>query len=558
MDKQWNNKTPDYVFEVSWEVCNRIGGIYTVLSTHAKTLMQRVNNHLIFIGPDLGEAISPDLFAEDRRVFRTWQKEARDSGLKIRVGKWLIPGEPVAILVDFKAYMAYKNDIYAAAWNDFKVDSLHAYGDYDDSSMFAYAAAKVMEHFYHYYRLLDKSVVFHAHEWQTGMGALYIRKYLPMVGTVFTTHATSIGRSIAGNNKPLYAYLSAYNGDQMAQELNMVAKHSIEKQTAHHVDCFTTVSEITNKECSELLDKPADVVLVNGFENDFVPKGRSFTLKRQKARRKMLQVVNALNGTDWGDDTLIVATSGRYEFKNKGIDVFIESVNRLSQESATQRNIAAFINVPGWVASPRAELQERLQGVIPTEGEMECSFLTHWLHNQSCDSASNMIQYLNVNGQSSKVKVIFVPCYLHGNDGIFNLSYYDLLIGNDMSVYSSYYEPWGYTPLESIAFKVPTVTTDLAGFGQWAQHLKSYKGIAGGVEVIHRTDHNYNEVAEEMKKTILTFAQATPEEVQKMRKAASRTAEKALWKHFIVNYSEAYSKALQKAKERMCPEEKKN
>lgn len=133
----------------------------------------------------------------------------------------------------------------------------------------------------------------------------------------FTTHATSIGRSIAGNNKPLYDYLFAYNGDQMARELNMEAKHSIEKQTAHHVDCFTTVSEITNNECKELLDKPADVVLMNGFEDDFVPQGRTFAAKRKKARAAMLNLANKLLGLTMSDDTLIVGTSGRYEFKIK-------------------------------------------------------------------------------------------------------------------------------------------------------------------------------------------------------------------------------------------------
>ena len=118
-----------------------------------------------------------------------------------------------------------------------------------------------------------------------GLGLLYVRKHLPEVATIFTTHATSIGRSIAGNNKPLYEYLFAYNGDQMADELNMQSKHSIEKQTAWNVDCFTTVSDITANECRELLDKEVDVVLPNGFEDDFVPKGNAFTSKRKRAGR---------------------------------------------------------------------------------------------------------------------------------------------------------------------------------------------------------------------------------------------------------------------------------
>ena len=159
------------------------------------------------------------------------------------------------------------------------VDSLHAYGDYDDSAMFSYATAKVVESFFRFYLCNCTNVIFHANEWQTGFAALALQHDVPEIATIFTTHATGIGRSIAGNNKPLYNYLQAYNGDQMADELNMQSKHSIEKQTAHYVDCFTTVSDITAVECKELLDKPVDAVLPNGFEDDFVPKAALFTKK---------------------------------------------------------------------------------------------------------------------------------------------------------------------------------------------------------------------------------------------------------------------------------------
>src|SRR3712207_6385735 len=193
----------------------------------------------------------------------------------------------------------------------------------------------------------------------TGLGLLYIRRQLPQIATIFTTHATSIGRSIAGNNKPLYDYLFAYNGDQMAGELNMQSKHSIEKQTAWNVDCFTTVSDITDKECKELLDKPADVVLPNGFDDSFVPQGASFTAKRRAARKCFLRVANALTGIHFDEDTLIVSTSGRYEFRNKGIDVFIEAMNRLRNCAGLARRVVAFIEVPGWVGDAREDLDRK-------------------------------------------------------------------------------------------------------------------------------------------------------------------------------------------------------
>lgn len=457
---------PDYVFETSWEVCNKVGGIYAVLSTRAKTIQEKIKDHVIFIGPDCWNDKPCPFFKEDDNLFATWRKEALREGLKIKVGRWTIPGEPIAILVDFRPFMSQKDQLYGQLWEDFKVDSLHAYGDYDDSLMFSYGAGKVVESFYRANIPSDKKVIFHVNEWQTGAAALYIQKVLPQIATVFTTHATGIGRSIAGNGKPLYDYLDAYNGDQMAAELNMQSKHSVEKQTAQYVDCFTTVSDITARECKELLDKPVDVVLPNGFEDDFVPKGQQFTVKRREARKALLHVANALTRYEFSDDTIIISTSGRYEFRNKGIDVFVDAMNRLRLSGQLTRNVVAFIEVPGWVKGPRKDLQDRLKSGMVYNIPLPNPVLTHDLYNEDNDQVLGMMRWLGItNAPSDKVKVIFVPSYLIGNDGILNKPYYDVILGNDLCVFPSYYEPWGYTPLEAVAFKVPSITTDLAGFG---------------------------------------------------------------------------------------------
>ena len=337
----------------------------------------------------------------------------------------------------------------------------------------------------------------------------------------------------------------------------MESKHSIEKQTAHFVDCFTTVSDITNNECKELLDKPADAVLMNGFEGDFVPKGKTFLKKRQHARKVLLNLAEKLLGTKISADALIVGTSGRYEFKNKGINVYLESLNRLTRDKNLQKEIIAFVNVPSWVGDAREDLKERLESNQDYDTPLECPFITHWLHNMSHDQVLDMLKYLNMsNSKDSKVKVIFVPCYLDGRDGILNESYYDLIIGSDLSVYPSYYEPWGYTPLESIAFKVPTVTTDLAGFGLWVNSLKGgFSTLADGVKVIHRTDYNYSEVADAIKDTIVEFSNLPEKQVNDIRERAGKIAEKALWKHFIRYYYEAYDIALRNAQKRCSEKE---
>lgn len=554
---------PDFIFESSWEVCNKVGGIYTVLSTRAKTLQDEMKDRIIFIGPDCWKENDCPYFREDNSLLAEWQWKTKEQGLKVKVGRWTIPGEPIAILVDFIPFFEKKNEIYGWLWEKYQVDSLHAYGDYDEASMFSYAAGLVVESLYKFNvnrGTFDRStkVIYHANEWMCGLGALYINNKLPEIGTIFTTHATSIGRSIAGNQKPLYDYLFAYNGDQMAGELNMQSKHSIEKQTAWHVDCFTTVSDITAKECLELLDKPVDVVLPNGFDDSFVPKGAQFTKKRKAARKRLLEVANALLGEQLDDDTLIISTSGRYEFRNKGIDVFVEAMNRLLRDRDLKKKVLAFIEVPGWVGEPRKDLQERLEQLnkkhekVAFSEPLEVPQLTHWLHNMSHDNVLSMMKYYDMhNRKDENVKVIFLPCYLDGKDGILNMHYYDVVLGNDLCIYPSYYEPWGYTPLEAVAFKVPCITTDLAGFGLWANKVFGHYGeLKDGVKVIHRTDYNYSEVADAIKDAVADFSAMTQKQVDDCRKKAEALSKKALWSHFIEYYYEAYDIALAKAEAR--------
>ncbi len=548
---------PDVILESSWEVCNKVGGIYTVLSTRAKTLTEKLGDNLIFIGPDVWNDVPSPYFKEDTSLMADWRAKADEEGLALKIGRWDIPGQPVAVLVDFKPFFEKKNDIYARMWEDYQVDSLHAYGDYDEASMFSYAAGKVVESYFHFFLDDTKRVVYHANEWMTGMGALYINKVLPQVATIFTTHATSIGRSICGNNKPLYNYLSAYNGDQMAWELNMQSKHSIEKQTALNVDCFTTVSDITATECKELLDKECDVVLPNGFDDSFVPKAASFTAKRRKARKELMHIANCLTGISFDDDTVIVSTSGRYEFRNKGIDVFLDSVNRLRYDNRLNKRVLAFVEVPGWSVGPRKELQERLSTGQVYDTPMGYPQLTHDLHNLNEDKVMNTCACLGLwNCKDERVTVIFLPCYLTGDDGILNMSYYDALTANDLCVYASYYEPWGYTPLEAVAFKTPCVVTNLSGFGMWTNSMLKRSGeLMDGVKVIRRDDYNYHEVSDAIENAIVEFSCMTDAEVTKARNNASKLSKKALWKQFITYYNTAYDFALRKAETRKLSNE---
>lgn len=576
-----------FLVEVSWEVCNRIGGIYTVLSTHAKQLGKHLGDQLCFVGPDIEKIYCPDqpnpLFSEESTPLDAWRDQLPSTLFKVRTGRWNIPGSPLAILVDFRQYYALKNQIYSQMWDWFKVDSLHEYGDYSEACAFAYASGEVIKSLVEYQEKQSEApadYIAHFHEWTCGMGLLYLKHYMPQIATVFTTHATSIGRSICGNGKALYDYMSGYNGDQMAGELNMEAKHSLEKTAAHQADSFTTVSDITALECAQLLDKKPDIVTPNGFEDDFVPPAHKADKARSIARAKLLDVAEAMFGYALPEDTLLIATAGRYEYRNKGLDVFIDSLQLLKdklQGENLNRPVVAYILVPGNVSAPRAEVLDRLaeleevshvrygRRVRQMASEMDVQqmsikesiyhpYNSHWMHYIEEDKVLNAIKSHDFgNSFAEKVKVIFVPCYLHGNDGIFNMNYYDLLQGFDLTAFLSYYEPWGYTPLESIAFSIPTITTSLSGFGAWASQLSAdEENIAGGVAVIKRYDGNYAEVVEKAADTYYQFWRMNFMEAAQTRKKARSISRKAQWSKFVKYYWEAYQIALQHRNQRQA------
>lgn len=556
----------DLLFEVSWEVCNKIGGIYTVLSTKAKTLQKLYKDKTIFIGPDVWTADHPSPWFTECNIagLTEWSRNARlPQGVSVRVGRWEVPGRPIAILVKFDGMYAVKDEFYGEMWNRFGVDSLHAYGDYDEGCAFAHAAGVVIESIVasgygakltptgRISRKHPPRIVAHFDEWTTGMGLLYVKWKLPQVATVFTTHATSIGRSICGNNKPLYDYLKGYNGDQMARELNMEAKHSLEKHAAHAADVFTTVSEITAAECEQLLERRPDVVTPNGFEKNFVPSAAKLPAAREAARSRMLTVASALTGKPLDDNTFIVITSGRCEYRNKGLDLFLDTCDHL-RHCHTCRNIVAFVMVPAWPKEARADLKERIASMggrpfVNPEAPLAEPVLTHWLNNPDSDAVNCRIRQLGFGYGDPRVTVIYVPCYLNGTDGILDMTYYDLLPGADATVFPSYYEPWGYTPLESVAFGVPTVTTSLSGFGQWALRTSENYFDECGVNVIGRGDSNYGYVVDNIAHAIEYLSCADEKEIKKIHKAAMETASKAAWSKFMAYYDEAYTLALAKA-----------
>ena len=552
--------------ETSWEVCNKIGGIYTVLSTKAKVLEETYGDKLVFIGPDVWSEENPSpCFKETKTLFNNFSsKEITDYNIKVRCGRWNIPGSPQVILVKFDGVYPHLDPLFATMWEKFGVDSLHEYGDYREGCAFAVASAVVVRSLAEHLGIDGKEVFAHFNEWTTGMGLLYLRLIFPEAATLFTTHATSIGRSICGNGKPLYDYFDGYNGDQMAAELNMEAKHSLEKTAAKTADCFTAVSEITAKEAEKLLDIHPQAVTPNGFEPGFVPGDRKYNSLRKTGRKKLLEIAGKLKRKKFSDDTLIIATSGRNEYRNKGLDLYLDSLAELENFLEGERKeILALVLVPAWVSNPDEALNRKMptakQLAKKTEDQLTCEalkphtdYLTHLLHNMDSDSVAQRIAYLeNENKVGKNVNLVFIPCYLDGNDGIVNISYYDLLPAIDITVFPSYYEPWGYTPLESAAFGIPTITSDKSGFGQWVLSDLENSIYLSGVSVVVRTDSNYISSALDIARQLKLYAESSQEVKDKVKKLAYETAEKADWKYFVEYYYQAFRIAEERRNQRI-------
>jgi phosphorylase/glycogen(starch) synthase len=539
---------PDYLFEVSWEVCNKVGGIHTVIATKALTLVSELQNNLILIGPDLIKEDSggnPE-FIEDSQLFSTWKRQAESEGLSIRVGRWNIKGYPIAVLINFSSYFQDKDKIFFELWEKYKLDSLPGQWDYVEPVLFGYASGRVIESFVKFNLNTYDSIIAQFHEWMTGAGVLYLKDRLPQAGTVFTTHATAVGRSLAGNNRPLYKNLKTYNGEEVAKEFNIISKQSAEKLSAQQADAFTTVSEITAQECLQFLQKEVTLITPNGFEDTFVPSGTQFDQMRNDGRCKLLEVAETMFGQKYNDDVFMIATSGRYEFRNKGIDLFIDALGELNKSDKISRPIMAYILIPANHYGPRKDLLSKQ----PNDDAFGSKYLTHNLHDAEWDPILNRIKEAGLNNSArDKVKVLFVPSYLNGADGIFNIPYYNLLIGLDLTVFPSYYEPWGYTPLESLAFSVPTVTTTLAGFGLWINH--NFPDVADCIDVIERNDDNDKEVVTNIVSSIQNKCNLTLSQMQVARTKAFEVSRQVLWESLITCYKQTYDFALQQVAKRV-------
>lgn len=547
--KEMNLLMPDYLLEVSWEICNKVGGIHTALASKVTELEKQLKDNYILIGPDVWKETqeNPE-FIEDDSIYRLWREQAASEELHFRIGRWNVPGKPIVILIDFTPYFSTKDKIFEDLWLSHKVDSISGQWDYIEPALFGYAAAKVIENFYNYYITAKDHIIVQFHEWMTGAGVLYLKEFVPQIGTVFTAHSTVVSRSIAANGLALYNEMETYQGEAMARRFNVLSKYSLEKTAANSCDALTTVSDSSSRECVHFLSRVPDSLTPDGINNSTFTVDEQYTNKRSLARKKLIEVASGVVNEALPDDSFLLLTSGRYEMRNKGIDLFIDALGAINSGQATKRKIVAYIMVPANQAGPRHELVERIKSK-DYSGTSSGKVNTHTMFDRDVDP---VMRKLMDNGLTNRpediVKVVFVPCYLNGIDGVFNVLYADLLPGFDLGVFPAYYEPWGIAALESLAKGVPAITSSVSGFGQFL--TEKYSKASDAFAIIDRSDDNGNDATSKIAGIVREFLEKDDIKTATATNTAFNIARDCSWENVISNYYEAYDLALQKVDNR--------
>ncbi len=589
----------DVLFEVSWEICNKVGGIWTVITSKAQQISERYKDKKYFcIGPYFADKVAGQFLEEAiPEEIKQLCDELANEGIIIHYGKWLIKGEPETMLIDFENFKGKTDEIKGEMWNEFKVDTLNSPYEFNEPFIWAYAAGKVIEKLSHTFS--DKKIVAQFHEWLSGNGILYLKKSNSNVKTVFTTHATILGRSIASSDVELYEIMDKIDPEKEAYNYHIPAKYQTEKQAALNADVFSTVSEITGMEAENLLKKKPDILLPNGLDIGKFPSFEDISIKHRLTRDKIREFLSYYFFPYYSVDlkqSLIFFLAGRYEFKDKGIDIYIKALARLNdklkEKNNTKKTIFAFIWVPSkirgmktWLVENRTifnDIKDALEDEIDVvkrdilytiltkkgltkENVFEKEFLeetkkrmmrftkkgspdlvTHELLDESNDIIFKTLMDVGLDNQEDdKVKVIFYPTYLTGADGLLDLSYYECMQGSHLGVFPSYYEPWGYTPLEAAALGVPSVTTDLAGFGRYIKQYNEDKKHPG-IYVLERMEKKEEDIIEDLANFMYDYSQHSQQDRVKDKMAAKKLSASADWKNLADEYIKAHDMALEK------------
>ncbi|MCD6482945.1 MAG: glycogen/starch synthase [Candidatus Aenigmarchaeota archaeon] len=609
---------------MSFEVGNKVGGIHTVLTTKSKEMLRHFGYRYYTIGFYNPNTFYLEIEEQEMPDFiKNIAKNLEKMGIKIRYGKWIFANNVNTIIIDTKEFEnkigSYytingevikdqnKNWIKRWLWEYYGVDSLFSGYDFTEPVVWSYAVGLFLEEMLNQEHFKNKKIIAHFHEWLSGAGLLYLRwRNLP-IATVFTTHATRVGRakSDRGENlmKEIEKNLSEKRrfDEKEVYKYNIQAQHQLEKACAKYSHVFTTVSEIVSKEAKYFLGKGADIITPNGLDLDELSFGSNWIIKREKLKERVKNFLEAYFSPYYSiktNDPLIYFISGRYEFYNKGVDLFIEALGKLNRhlkKEDFEKPIFAFLLVMVYDTKPKAEVIENKIAYDEFEKNFRLAsdvllleFMREELlgpDNFSFDKAikevlkdkiaayrylqmkrkgkrppilafnlpydernDSILNALRANGllnrEDDVVKVIYYPTMLTSSDFLLGMDYKEFVSTATLGIFPSRYEPWGYTPFEAAALRVLSMTTNVSGFGKFLQSI-GY-GNDFPILVMDVLDKSRKEIVDDMVSAMQRVASMNQEEKLKLALEGREIMKILDWKRLIKNHLKAYELAINK------------
>ena len=585
--------------EIAWEVLNQVGGIYTVIRSKVPTVIPKWEKNYCLVGPYMPGNVAAEFEpVEDLSgPFGEAVQRMRDLGYGVHHGVWLVSGRPKAILFDLGSVMYKLGEIKYLLWehhgistpsDDALLNDVLAFGEM--VRVFLKELADVSK---------EKKVLAHFHEWMSASGLPDLRRENVDVKTIFTTHATLLGRYLAMNDPEFYDHLPFIDWQKEAQHFNIEANATMERAAAHGAHIFTTVSEVTARECRQLLGRNPDVLLPNGINNQRFEALHEFQNLHLKYKNKIhdFTISHFFNNHTFDlGKTLYFFTSGRYEYLNKGYDMTLEALARLNHRLKTEKSditvVMFFVTKrPYYSVNPEIleskavleELRQTIEAIKNQVGERLLfdamarpdgrlpelnqyvddywrlryrrtlqswksnnlpPIVTHNLHDDSNDEILNYLRNANLlNHESDRVKIVYHPEFINYTNPLFGMDYGQFVRGCHLGVFPSYYEPWGYTPLECIASGVPTITSDLAGFGDYVNdHVPDHN--KRGIYLVKRHQKSFDEAAGALMNRMLNYVKLSRRDRIDLRNRTESSSSLFDWSNLYKYYDQAYLQAL--------------
>ncbi|CAH0549333.1 unnamed protein product [Brassicogethes aeneus] len=590
-----------WTFEIAWEAANKVGGIYTVIRSKAYVSTEEMGDQYCLIGPykeacARGEVEEGPLGSESlNRAVETM----RNRGYKVHTGRWLVDGNPQLILMDIGSASWKLDEFKNNLWDTTNIGVPHLDVETNDAILLGYMVSEFIEEFKNCaWADTDKQpkIVTHFHEWQAGVGLIVLRTRKVEVATVFTTHATLLGRYLCAGNTDFYNNLDKFAVDEEAGKRQIYHRYCIERAATHLCHTFTTVSDITGYEAEHLLKRKADVITPNGLNVKKFSALHEFQNLHALSKDKIHEFVR---GHFYGhfnfdlDKTLYFFIAGRYEFGNKGADIFIEALARLNhylKSTHPDVTVVAFLIFPAKtnnfnVESLRghavtkslrdtiSDIQDKigkrlydvcLSGKLPEGAELlqkedmvrmkRCIYslqrdglppvTTHNVVDDWNDPVLNSVRRCNMfNTTHDRVKIVFHPEFLSSTNPLFGLDYEEFVRGCHLGVFPSYYEPWGYTPAECTVLGIPSITTNLSGFGCFMQeHIADPQSY--GIYVVDRRFISLEDSVQQLAQFMYDFARLNRRQRIIQRNRTERLSDMLDWRNLGVYYRQARVKAL--------------